>query len=297
MNNKPTHIMDHESYVSANVGYISADENYMGLSYSDLCASWFNWLVSLDPDNHNNGPAFYLRGMDFANSPDHYYPDHYYAFVRIGKKKLIIPEGKAIFWPIIFYYLSEVHYPNLDERDMYRLLLKWMDNGDNPPAPYQATIDGEPIALDFSGKRVISPIFELTVPQDDHGKSLASRFTDEPFRVPGKYRTVAGGYFVLLKGLEARSEPYTIVSHGGGEMGYVTDTLVQIQVQSMGLTGLTGLKLAHAVGQEEVANSQVNDLKRIVMPSVEEEEVDRDKISDLLEISHGLKEPRKILIG
>jgi hypothetical protein len=282
--------MDNQNYKT----YASANEIYMGQSYSDLCVSWFNWLVSLNPDNHNNGPVFYLRGMDFAQDRNHYASQ--YAFARLGSNKLKISEGKAIFWPIIFYYLSQYHYPNLDERGMYRLLTKWMDNGDNPPANYQATIDGEPIEQDFSGKRVISPVFDLTIPDGAYGKTLAPKFTDEPFLVPGTWRCVAGGYFVLLKGLEARSEPYTIVSHGVGEMGYITDTVVQIQVQRTGPTGLTGLKGLKLAGQNEVVINQANDLKNIVVSSFADE-ADRDKISDLVEMSHGQKQPRKIVIN
>ncbi len=270
--------------------YVSANEIYMGLSYSDLCISWFNWLVSLNPDSHNNGPVFYLRGMDFPQDLSHYASQ--YAFARLGSNKLKISEGKAIFWPIIFYYLSQYHYPNLDEQGMYRLLTKWMDNGDNPPANYQATIDGEPIEQDFNGKRVISPVFELTVPDGAYGKTLAPMFTDEPFLVPGTWKCVAGGYFVLLKGLKARPEPYTVVSHGGGEMGYITDTLVQIQVQRM---GPTGLKRASAPEQNEVAINQANDLKNMVVSAFGDEAA-REKIADLVEMSHGLKKPRKIII-
>jgi hypothetical protein len=261
--------------------YISASEIYMGLSHSDLCASWFNWLVGLDPDGNNTGPVFYLRGMDFAQDPSQYH----YTFVRVGSDKLKISEGKAVFWPIIFYYVSQFHYPYLDEQGMFRLLTKWMDYGDNPPRNYQATLDGEPIALDFSGERVISPVFELTVPDAAYGKTLATQL-DEPFSVPGRYKCVAGGYFVLIKGLGARRQPYTIVSHGEGEMQYATDTLAQIQVRAM------DLKAMRPASENEVV---ANDLKEIVKPSVPDE-TKRNKINYLIDISHGLKDPKQIVI-
>lgn len=240
------------------------DQTPMGLSYSDLAISWFRWLVSEDPDKNNDGPVYYLRGMDFA--PPGADVDHYYSFVRLGKNKLKVPAKRPIFWPIIFYYLSELHYPNLTEQQMYRLLRKWMEAGDNPPSADQATIDGNRIQ-NFPGTLIVTPIFELNIPDADatYKKTLAPLFTDEPFKVPGTYKCIAGGYFVLLKGLEARDDPYTIVSHGRGELNYITDTVVEVLVQSMELSSLlkapgAGNKAAEAQVTNLVERLESHDL-------------------------------------
>lgn len=270
--------------------YVPSDQIHLGLLYSDLCISWFKWLVGTDPDGHNNGPVFYLRGMDFAP-----HGGHYYNYIKVGKNKLKVPEGRPIFWPIIFYYLSQFHYPSLNEQQMYRLLTKWMDAGDNPPSANQVIIDGEPITDNFTGKRVISPVFELTIPDVDvtYGKSFAPLFTDEPFTSPGTWKCIAGGYFVLLKDLKARDEPYTIVSHGRGELGYITDTVVQIQVQSVEPTGVSGLK-GVLPGENKGAKGQADELTQQVLPHLEDEG-DKTNISELIKISHGLIDPRQIV--
>lgn len=50
------------SYLTTNYVVMAPEENYLGLSYSDLMQDWYDWLYSDDPDSRNDPQLFYLRG-------------------------------------------------------------------------------------------------------------------------------------------------------------------------------------------------------------------------------------------
>ena len=55
--------------------------NYLGLPYGEWVRNWVNWLIRPDPDQHNNGPVVYLRGLDFKESTA------YGSFIRLENER------------------------------------------------------------------------------------------------------------------------------------------------------------------------------------------------------------------
>lgn len=207
---------------------IPPDKNYLGLSYGEWSARWLNWLVSPDPDLHNNGPVVFLRGIDFELRQG-----GYRHFIRIDKQKIRISLNQAIFWPVICHFVDEKMVPTLDDSQK-RLtdVFNGAINSDYPPDKIQATIDAEPIT-DLTEHFIASPDFVLHVPEPTYGQSLGSLF-QIPIIYPGDWRAAMCGYFIMIKPkpTAANSGSFVIASNGNAEDRYHTETIVEVEVNN-----------------------------------------------------------------
>jgi hypothetical protein len=151
---------------------------YLGKSYSDWTADWFNWFLSSDADKRNSGPVVFLRSRGLPNSitranisdvpgqitigtntsidSSSANIDEYMRIyindpnIRIGSDRLQIFEDQAVFVPIIVAYA--ITSPNQLYQDWGRMqdfTGLTIDYGDDPPQTYQLTINNEEIAVPF----------------------------------------------------------------------------------------------------------------------------------------------------
>jgi hypothetical protein len=196
--------------------------NYRGRNYGEWVCDWFNWFISADADNRNSGPVVHLRSKGppadesstetkgramastdepstFASDPN--YPKKYVndALIKIGSDRLQIFEDQAVLVPIITAYEIAGGYKDWGYlQDFVGLTI---DNGDNPPANEQLTIDDEgivlPSELELDDFRIVTPIFTAVIPDVEYGRSIKD-YLEVPV-APGNYPAMVDGYFVILR--------------------------------------------------------------------------------------------------
>jgi hypothetical protein len=196
--------------------------NYRGRNYGEWVCDWFNWFISADADIRNSGPVVHLRskgppadegitetkGRTVATSDepstfgsDPNYPKKYVndALIKIGSDRLQIFEDQAVLVPIITAYEIAGGYKDWGYlQDFVGLII---DNGDNPPANEQLTIDDNDIVLPDELKlddfRIVTPVFTAVVPDVEYGRSIKD-YLEVPV-IPGNYPAMVDGYFVMLR--------------------------------------------------------------------------------------------------
>jgi hypothetical protein len=203
---------------------LSPTDNYRGLPYGELVVRWTRWLMSASPDNYKAEDFLFLRGnIGHHTEPDSLYEPH----------KIEVEQGTAILIPIIttFYKIGDSYEGVVIEDE--ELLRHALHEHVNAAGPFWATIKimdipGQPtkkIVKNLEDFRFESPLFSLTVSE----KNPFLNNLDVPI-IPGTHTALAGGYFVLLKGLA--SSQFRIRFGGKGLGNFFTDSLYEINVNA-----------------------------------------------------------------
>ena len=160
--------------------------NKIGRTYQDLMESYAQWLVSDNPDDHNNGDVVFLRGIDFPDIPEKLgYSGQ--PIMKVGTRALNISDDQYLFRPIICTIANDIDDGKKSVQDRYFSV--WQDtiHGDNPPGLNQLLIDGKRLdvrAEDLSDFLTYSRDFTLQVPNVPYGRSLKD-YLDTPIS-PGR---------------------------------------------------------------------------------------------------------------
>ena len=104
------------------------------------------WLVTENPDDHNDAEVVFLRGMDFPEPEETMtYTSH--PAMMIGARSLNIMDVQYLFLPVIFSCATDVDDQALTVQE--RNYIAWRDTreGDSPPSAEQIKIDGNAINL------------------------------------------------------------------------------------------------------------------------------------------------------
>lgn len=204
--------------------------SFMGLGYHALISDWMSWLVMNDPDKYNDGTVVYLRGVDFPTETI-----SYSGFIRTDEDRFIIDRSQAIFWPIIMYYVDEKHHPHAATSHQRLSQIANLFRNGQRPAPNDALISfnrGSPQPVNaggYSDFEFITDDIDLEIPRQDYDDSKTlCPYLDVPLTIPGNTKCRIAGFFLLLR--FNREGTYMITSHGGGELGYETRTLVEVEV-------------------------------------------------------------------
>jgi hypothetical protein len=196
------------------------------LTYGDWSAKWWQWALSipaninplLDQTGENcnvnqSGPVWFLAGTQGGSA----------------ERSCIIPEGKAIFFPIINGYASLVENPLVKTESELRALSK---STFDQVRVVEATVDGVKLE-NLENHRVQSPLFNLTYPENNIGGVA-----------PGASQAIAEGYWVMLHPL-ATGE-HTIHFRGGivdptatGAINFVTDVIYHLTISNSTTTTQT----------------------------------------------------------
>lgn len=137
-----------------------------GLDYQELCNKWCRWLVSipkpLSPTLHEWKPQtnmdhsireiiFLCQTFDFQQIP------------LVPVRSVSVPSGYRIFMPIINWVYALDGKGHDEQENIRRLASEKMDEASN----LRLSINGEPIALEFSNFRVSSVVKNVLLPNDN----------------------------------------------------------------------------------------------------------------------------------
>jgi hypothetical protein len=171
---------------------VSPSEAYLGMSYGDWSAAWWQWTTQLpdakylyvgDSDGHRcsdyvqtSAPVFFLVG----GGDEH----------KTAVRTCTVPRGKAIFLPIINVECSTLE-PAPWHGDNEYALRTCASNWVNPTVlrSLKVVLDGAPLN-NLQNTRAQSPVFPFTSLTDTGNLG-----------VKGTGSSVADGYWVLLKPL------------------------------------------------------------------------------------------------
>jgi hypothetical protein len=164
--------------VAQNVSIFSVNSRPYGRPWSEWTALWWKWILSI-PSSRNPG-----NGNDiFQNQFDENVLFLAGSFGGIVDRKVAVPYGKALLFPIINFTTSYAENPSLsNERDMITEARKDMDD----IVHKEATIDDNALT-NIERYRFASNVFDIDYPQDNvfHAR-------------PGKTRGVSDGYWLFL---------------------------------------------------------------------------------------------------
>jgi hypothetical protein len=227
---------------------VPPNDLYKGKSYTDWISDWCNWLFSLHPDEHNDGPVVFLKqapplgGEKTTSNPYFILDDEGHRIYRndpnvmIGEKRLEISENQAILVPVLMSYWSATE-PDEDDVSLRNRVRNHTSDGDDPPYRKQLTIDGDEIQLEegftMSDYRIETPVFPLIIPESEYGTTYKD-YVDTPFMESGTFPTISIGYFFLIECL--RAGDYIIHSYGRGSPTkhgpYFAELLYQLKVRN-----------------------------------------------------------------
>jgi hypothetical protein len=201
---------------------VKTSENYRGLSYGNIIATWQNWLLSENPDEKQYGDILFLRGNIGYHQSNANYLD---SFIEI-------PEGMAILVPIVttHFTMGDSYKGKIINNEFY--LRKAVREHVDAAGPFWATLEkmgknckAFKLVPNLESYRVQSTLFELHISK----KNPFLNKMDEP-NYPGKHTALVSGYFVLLQDLPISS--YRIRFGGYGMDGFYTDSLYEIKIIS-----------------------------------------------------------------
>ena len=205
---------------------VKTSENYRGLPYGDIIATWQHWLLSENPDQQQYGDILFLRGnLGYHDSNC----DYLSRFTEITK-------GMAILVPIVttHFTMGDSYKGTIINSEIY--LRKAVREHVDAAGPFWATLEkmgknykAFRLVPNLESYRVQSMLFELHISE----KNPFLNKMDEP-NYPGKHTALVSGYFVLLHDLPISS--YRIRFGGYGMDNFYTDSSYEINIISKGRT-------------------------------------------------------------
>ena len=185
-----------------------------------LTAKWWEWVLAIPPnvnpladetgENCNvdqKGPVWYLAGTTGGSA----------------ERDCTIPQGKAILFPIINVFCSEVtdnivttiDSPSQLKPGLVSCAQSFMDIVDT----LKVTIDNKDLT-DLQNTRVLSPVFKISYPNPN---VYNVDTTEEP------QKSVSDGFWVLLKGLTPGEHDITFTG-GISELGFETTVTYHLTI-------------------------------------------------------------------
>lgn len=217
------------------VDIVPVDENFRGLSYGQWASIWCGWLMSEDPDNTVRKDILFLRGnLDYSpvtsSSDFPRFSDPSSTLIKIGQNMEMIFENTALFIPALTaqYSIGDI-YDGMklkSEQDLREAVNKDTDESLRVWATITYKKKTSKIVDDLTKYRVESPLFQLSVPVN--GKL---RLKTQYVVLPGKYYTVVGGFFLLIRSLPKGR--YRLDFGGNGRGNYSTNSVYEIAVEGL----------------------------------------------------------------
>jgi hypothetical protein len=212
---------------------VKSDKIYRGKTYSQWIPEWCNWFYMVDPDQYNNEPwndVKFLRSFPSPEKIAKLDPNQKIQYegsamyrnlpnVMIGSDRIVMYDDQAIFFPVMLGIWIANDPNNIS--DEYGMMERWVkeqnSHSDDPPMPYQFTINGKTIinSEDITSYKISSnATFSLRIPAADYGRSL-NDFVFEP-SAPGWYQAYCQGYFFMVEGFKPQEESYFVFSMARG---------------------------------------------------------------------------------
>jgi hypothetical protein len=214
------------SVSSNNIQVFPPDSRPYNLTYADWSAKWWQWALSIPAninplldqtgencDVNQSGPVWFLAGTQGGPA----------------ERRCTIPEGMAIFFPIINGYGSYAENPLVKTESELRALIK---STFDQVRVVEATVDGVKLE-NLENYRMQSPLFNFTYSENNIGGVP-----------PGPSQAVSEGYWVMLHPLAAGE--HTIHFRGGvvdptvtGAINFVTDVIYHLTISNSTTTTQT----------------------------------------------------------
>ena len=169
--------------MSLQINIFPIDSKPFGLSYNDWSVKWWQWISSI-PKKKN---PFYDWNGDNVNVNQNdprvlFLCQTYEGVESMPSRKNIITKGRSIFMPII-NWISIMH----EDGETDEVLMKIAKNKMDVIGPLEITINGITINKGLEKHRVLSPFFEIDLPENN-AFDISS----------GKRRCISDGYWIFL---------------------------------------------------------------------------------------------------
>ncbi|MGD1837283.1 MAG: hypothetical protein ACPKPY_04405 [Nitrososphaeraceae archaeon] len=169
--------------MSSQINIFPIESKPLGLTYGEWCIKWWQWICSIPK---NNNPLFDWSGNNAnvnQNDPHVLFLCQTYEGVKsTPSRKNVITKGRSIFMPIINWISIMYHDGNSDQE-----LLEIAKNKMDVVGPLEITINGITINKGLEKYRVLSPFFEIYLPENNFF-GLSS----------GERRCISDGYWIFL---------------------------------------------------------------------------------------------------
>jgi hypothetical protein len=192
---------------------------------------WMSWLVTNNPESNTTYAFPDVNFLHCVSCPEENATGGYaiQPVVRMGAQAITVNIGDYVFVPII-NAMAETIDNNIPDNpaSLLQHVIRDLAEGDNPPQPNQATIDGNPIVNDLAPYLIISDLFPLTVLPAQEGARLLRTCLDVPINTEGTRTCVVGGWCVMIRFNTAGS--YYIRTFSRGRWQYRATSFYQIDV-------------------------------------------------------------------
>jgi hypothetical protein len=212
-------------------------ENYRGMSYGDWAEAWSNWFFSSYPDiSEAQGPMVFLRGNLEYHTVDRNNVDRIEGntafYDRTGDRGIVIPEGKAIFIPVMIaiHFIGSEYEGQVSryEQQIRYVVQKENDKSGGIYAMFKSLeTNWKPIVNDLMQYRATSSMFKLIISENN---PFIEKVTLEEKIVPGEYQAVIDGFFIILKSLPKGTSWRLRFGGKGRQKGYRTDAVYDIHI-------------------------------------------------------------------
>jgi hypothetical protein len=193
-------------------GVFAGTTSLYGKTYADYSAAWWQWAFSLPTDHH---PLFDTADASVGNTGLVWFLGGTYGFGGARTRTAVIPEGTALFFPILDNEDDNADCPapdNFTEAELRATVQANQDAATN----MSCTIDGVPVAGLGNGLtsayRAQSPVFSYTMPGTNNLLNIlgADCYSNTvPYTNGG---AVADGVYLMLAPLPVG--PHTVHFHG-----------------------------------------------------------------------------------
>jgi hypothetical protein len=222
--------------------FVKPNETFRGLSYGEIIVAWTNWLMGDRPDYYDGGDILFLRGnVGYYDDRNTFYDRGDIRVFRSDTGSVVgnglkIRKDTAILIPIVTAQFDiGGNYSGArieDETSLRRAVRDDLNSGGEMWATV-CKIEGEDkkkylasrlVDDNLENYRAESPRFKMLVTEQN-----PFRKTMEVPKDAGVYDAVTGGFFILIKGLDAGR--YVIRFGAKGRGNYYTDAVYDITVE------------------------------------------------------------------
>jgi hypothetical protein len=200
------------------IDILPPNENFRGRSYGEWASEWLKKMLSASPDNYSkDDPIIFLRtNVDYSpveGREDGYRENTTTHYDRTGNKGIEIYEETAVFFPVIeANFLVGCKNPEdkkkvlQTEEELRYYARKDIDSGWQIGTFVKIDYEhAQPIVNNLKDYRAESSLFKILVSD----KSPLKDKWEEELK-PGTFDAVTDGYWILIRELQASTEPYRI---------------------------------------------------------------------------------------
>jgi hypothetical protein len=209
---------------------IAPSAAYDGQTYSQWSAAWWQWNLSLTPDDH---PLFDTADASVGNSGSVWFLGGTFGASGVESRSCLVPQGTALFFPIVNIWADNTDCPqdSYSEDFLRGEAAAFQDQATN----MSCTIDGVPVSGLSNGLttayRVQSPVFTYTVPGSNNLLNyfgLPCYVSNSPILINAD--AVADGVYLMVAPLSVGAHTIHFQGESGSPATFSDDITYNITV-------------------------------------------------------------------